>query len=89
MDAIKTGYDPWWELSREVQPELRKMVFERDDYQCIKCKSFEHLICHHKEGIVWAPLESADVDECITVCKECHGEIHQIEGCKPSDMRCD
>jgi len=87
-DAVRSGRDPWWEMVREVQPQLRQMVFERDGYKCIKCGSKEFLHCHHKEGILWEPLQSADIDMCITVCKDCHMEIHKIEGCKPSDMRC-
>jgi len=87
-DAVRSGRDPWWEMVREVQPQLRQMVFERDGYKCIKCGSKEFLHCHHKEGILWEPLQSADIDMCITVCKYCHMVIHKIEGCKPSDMRC-
>lgn len=41
-----------------------------------------------KEGIRWEPLESADIDKCITVCKDCHIKIHQIPGCTYADMRC-
>ena len=32
--------------------------------------------------------ESADIDKCITVCKECHKEIHQKENCGYNDMKC-
>jgi hypothetical protein len=75
-------------LSREVQPELRKMVFERDDWICQKCESTKSLHCHHVEGIRWEPLESADIDKCITLCKKCHKKAHQKENCKTSDMKC-
>ena len=88
-DAVRAGSEPWWKLTREVQPELRQMVFKRDGYQCVKCGTKKELHCHHVEGILWEPLESADVDMCITVCKNCHMEIHKKEGCKPSDMRCE
>ena len=76
------------EFSREVQPQLRKLVFARDNWVCIKCGSTKSLHCHHIEGINWAPLESADVDMCMTVCKRCHKKIHKIEGCSYVDMRC-
>ena len=76
------------QLSREVQAQLRQIVFERDNWICIKCKSNESLTCHHLEGIRWEPLESADIDKCVTLCKSCHEEAHKIEGCKKSDMRC-
>jgi hypothetical protein len=74
--------------SREVQPELRQMVFKRDDYKCVKCGSNENLHCHHVEGIRWEPLESADMDKCITVCKTCHKEIHMKEDCRYNDLKC-
>jgi NUMOD3 motif len=76
------------QLSREVQSELRKMRFEIDEYKCIKCGNEEKLHCHHIEGIRWNPLESADLDNCITVCIDCHEEIHKIPGCKKVDMQC-
>ena len=79
--------------SREVQPELRQMVFERDNYTCQKCyKHKEEIIvgihCHHKEGINWEPIESSDIDLCITLCETCHNKIHKINGCGYYEMRC-
>ena len=40
------------------------------------------------EGIRWEPLESADVDMCITLCKSCHIEVHKLPDCGNNDMRC-
>lgn len=79
--------------SREVQPELREMRLEIDNYTCQKCGKHQNelkdgLQCHHVEGIRWDPIESADLDKCITVCKECHKKIHKIEGCSYHDMKC-
>jgi 5-methylcytosine-specific restriction endonuclease McrA len=79
--------------SREVQPELRQMRFKLDNYTCQKCNKHQDelevaLHCHHIEGIRWEPLESADLDKCITVCEDCHKKIHKIEGCGYHDMRC-
>jgi len=81
------------ETSREVQPELRQMRFKVDNYTCQSCGKHQDellvpLHCHHIEGIRWEPLESADVDKCITVCKTCHLEIHKKEGCGYHDLRC-
>ena len=81
------------ETSREVQPELRQMRFKLDNYTCQKCKKHQDellvgLHCHHIEGIRWEPLESADIDKCITYCKDCHLEVHRIEGCGYHDMQC-
>lgn len=74
--------------SREVQAELRKMVFERDGWRCQKCWSSESLHCHHITGIVLNPIESADVDNCITLCAVCHKWVHSKEGCRYFEMKC-
>jgi hypothetical protein len=74
-------------LSREAQPELRKLVFARDNYECQRCGSNISLHCHHFEGIEHNPIESADVDMCITLCKECHKGAHSQNGCKSYDLR--
>ena len=81
--------------SREVQPELRKMVLERDNWTCQKCgKTKEEfpeleLHCHHKYPLNEDPIGSADVDNCITLCKECHKWIHMnIPGCGYAEMKC-
>jgi hypothetical protein len=79
------GYKP--DTTREVQPELRQLVLERDDYQCIKCGSTENLQCHHITGVELNPIESADMDNCITLCKYCHTEVHQQDGCGYNDMK--
>ena len=78
------------QYSREVQPELRQMVLKRDNYTCQnpECKATESLHCHHKEGIRWEPLESADIDMCITYCKDCHKAVHKKDGCGYYEMRC-
>jgi hypothetical protein len=69
--------------SREVQPQLRKLVLERDNWTCKKCgDSYTQLHCHHYEGVELNPIESADVDNCITLCKKCHNAVH-----KHCDMR--
>lgn len=72
---------------REVQPKLRQMVFKRDNWTCIKCNSTESLHCHHITGIELNPIESADIDNCITLCKKCHKEVHKQKGCRYSDLR--
>jgi hypothetical protein len=84
QDAINVGRLPWHELTREVQPELRQLVIDADGYKCVKCNSTEDgLHCHHIYPASTDPLESADVDNCMMVCKDCHIEIHQKDGCGP------
>lgn len=64
--------------SREVQAPLRKLVLARDNWTCQKCSEVDlELHCHHIDPVVNNPVESADVDNCITLCKTCHIEIHK------------
>lgn len=73
--------------SREIQPELRAMCLERDYYSCIKCGSQEDLECHHFEGVELNPILSADLDNVVTYCSNCHLKAHQEIGCRYSDLR--
>lgn len=76
-------------LPDEVSSELRKMVFERDNWTCQKCESNEKLHCHHIDPKTKNPMFANDMDSCITLCKECHKFIHtEIEGCKYNELSC-
>jgi len=77
--------------SREVQPELRQMRLACDEYSCQMCgKTIDEteLHCHHIEGIMQNPIESADLDNTITLCKACHKWVHSQEGCRYFELRC-
>jgi len=73
---------------REVQPELRELVFRRDNYECQRCGSKKKLQCHHFEGVNVNPIMSADTDMCITLCKDCHKKAHTDDGCRYIDLKC-
>jgi hypothetical protein len=75
------------DTSRPDQTELKKLVLERDNSQCQRCGSSEDLHCHHITGVEINPIESADIDNCITLCKECHGKVHSDNGCHYSDFK--
>jgi hypothetical protein len=80
--------------SREMQPQFRKMVLERDDWTCQKCGASKdidiemELHAHHIDPVVNNPIESCDVDNGITLCKICHEEVHQIPGCSYKELSC-
>ena len=75
--------------ANEVQPELRKMVFARDNWLCLRCGIGDNLRCHHIDPIKSNPIESADIDNCMTLCKGCHKEAHKDKGCRYIDLaRC-
>ena len=68
-------------------PEWSIMVKERDNYECQICGSKENPIAHHYESIWTNPIESADLDMGITICKDCHiGKAHIEVGCRFSDL---
>jgi len=78
--------------SREVQAELRQMVLEIDNWECKKCEKTideAELHCHHITGVEQNPIESADVDNCIILCKKCHKWAHTAKGCRYYDLRCE
>lgn len=77
--------------SREVDPYLRQMVLERDDWTCQICgKTVEEaeLHCHHMDPAAQNPMFQNDMDGCVTLCKDCHGWVHTQHGCKYVDLRC-
>lgn len=82
------GFKNTNDRKRVDQPALRKLVLERDNWKCIKCGNDKDLYCHHFEGIEQNPIESADVDNCATLCKKCHKEAHKEKGCNYYDFRC-
>ena len=78
--------------SREVSPELRKIVLEKDDWECQLCgKRKDHdrnlvLHVHHINPVKIDPILQNDVDNCITLCKKCHKKIHSRKGCRYADL---
>jgi 5-methylcytosine-specific restriction endonuclease McrA len=77
--------------SREVQSELRQLRLRIDNYRCQRCwASIEkkELHCHHITGVSQNPIESADLDNTITLCIDCHKKAHGIKGCSTFNLRC-
>jgi len=77
--------------SREVQSQLRKLVLKRDRYTCQICEAGSEetqLHCHHITGVELNPIESADIDNCITLCKYCHKKVHKLPDCGYHELKC-
>jgi 5-methylcytosine-specific restriction endonuclease McrA len=64
-----------------IHPQLRDMCFERDKYECQICGEKKDLRCHHIDPIINNPIESADLDNVITLCNNCHKKSHQLPKC--------
>ena len=75
--------------SREVSTYLRKLCFEQDDWACQKCGATKNLHCHHIKGYAQNKILANDIDNVVTLCKECHKEVHSEIGCRYVDLRCD
>lgn len=63
--------------------DWRKNVFERDDFTCKKCnqKGYD-LNAHHIMSYAEYPKLRLDVENGVTLCKECHIEFHKQWGRK-------
>ncbi len=47
----------------------------------------EELICHHIKPVATEPVESADMDNCITLCKSCEQKVHKLPGCNFHELK--
>ncbi len=70
-----------------LQKELRDLVFNLDEYTCQWCgnskKEQPNLIlhCHHIISPKLEPILASDVNNCITLCNECHEYFHSLPEC--------
>ena len=62
---------------------FRISVYKRDNYTCQKCnKSKCNLNAHHLNSFHWDKINRFNIDNGITLCKNCHKEFHSIYGMK-------
>lgn len=61
--------------------DWRRSVFERDNYTCNICKEKGNkLVAHHLESFAINKELRTDMNNGITLCKQCHNEFHKICG---------
>lgn len=72
----KGGY----EYGRPDQSGWKAKVLERDGYVCAICSSKELLNTHHIDGYNWCVDKRSDINNGITLCKECHTDFHKEYG---------
>ncbi len=67
------------ERSKLEYIEWRLMVFSRDNFTCQKCGDNRggNLVAHHIKSFARHPELRIDVNNGITLCRECHKEIHR------------
>lgn len=74
---------PWEKTYRDIRrsgeySSWRTAVFERDDYTCVKCgHRGGELNAHHIKPFAKYPDHRLDIDNGITLCKECHKLVHK------------
>lgn len=81
---METKSAAWFErynryLQTEQWQRVRKAVFERDEGRCTNCRrqlTLEEMECHHIFYSGFNRFGHSQPDECITLCKKCHAEMH-------------
>ena len=53
-----------------------------------KVQEYQKQYVHHIKSVTQEPIYTNDTDNCITVCKTCHINIHQQDGCTFTELRC-
>jgi hypothetical protein len=62
----------------------RDSVFKRDNYTCQCCgkRGNGKLVAHHLDGYNWCKDKRIDINNGITLCKDCHNDFHFHYGWK-------
>jgi 5-methylcytosine-specific restriction endonuclease McrA len=73
--------------SRPLQPELRQMALDLYGHECARCGDTEKsLIAHHIDPVKCNPIESADLDNMVILCEDCHELSHKLPGCNYAEL---
>ena len=72
-----------------ITEEVILMALQRDNYTCQKCKNQNNLEVHHIAPATQCYIMSDDLSNLITLCHNCHKQIHQKEGCKYHQLTLD
>jgi len=77
-----------------LNPFVRQEAFKRDEYTCQMCGLTQEelnipLHAHHIVPKSSSPIESQDVSNIITLCKDCHIIVHETPGCTYQELGCE
>lgn len=73
------------EQSRNIEGynDFVRETLKRDNYTCQCCGHYStNLITHHLNGYHWDKEHRTDINNGITLCKECHKNFHSLYGRK-------
>ena len=76
--------------SREVDPLIRQMCMELDNYTCQICGATGEgvtLHAHHILSYARNKMVANDIQNVVTLCKACHNEVHHMKGCGYHELR--
>ncbi|MGO9564101.1 MAG: HNH endonuclease [Candidatus Korobacteraceae bacterium] len=72
-------------LDSQSYSELHRQVLERDGWRCQFCGSMQQLQVHH---LRFRSQSGSDMEEnLITLCAECHEQLHRQAGCSQPSSR--
>ena len=91
IHAVNSGENHWnWQggitsenekLRKSVEyKDWQQSVYKKDHYQCQICGSKKEINAHHLSGWKEYPDKRFDIDNGITLCKDCHIKVHQKYG---------
>jgi len=64
-----------WRNSRKWK-ETKEKVIKRDGYRCVICGQSDDLAVHHINDASYHPNQRYLIDNCVTLCRECHTNFH-------------
>lgn len=77
--CYKDGSTPYYKRLRTQSPHRKwsRTVKKRDGYKCTKCGNRKQLHAHHIKSFRKDTELRYDVDNGITLCKDCHWNLHR------------
>lgn len=69
-----------FQRSSDKAKKLRYKTYKRDNFKCKVCGNNRSLIAHHLDSFADNKNKRFDIDNLVTLCKDCHIEFHKEYG---------